>query len=140
VDQYTSIFKALADPTRLRILRLLLDARVELCVCELVDSLEEPQYNISKHVNALKVAGLLESRKDGRWVYYRPTQTNGQFLSGLAQAITAIPSKQLRRDRREFEKRLKLREGGKCLRGVQKEHLLEKVPTGSANGGKLGVE
>ena len=127
VDKYTSIFKALADPTRLRILRLLLDAQVELCVCELVDSLEEPQYNISKHVNALKVAGLLESRKDGRWVYYRPTQSTGQFLSALAQAITAIPSKQLRRDRREFGKRLKLREGGKCLRGVQKEHLVEGV-------------
>jgi ArsR family transcriptional regulator len=127
VDRYTSVFKALAEPTRLRILRLLLDARVELCVCELVDSLEEPQYNISKHVNVLKAAGLLESRKDGRWVYYQPVRSNEQFLSTLAQAIGTIPSKQLRRDRREFEKRLKLREGGKCLRGVQKEHLLEKA-------------
>ena len=127
LQDLASVFKALADPTRLRILRLLLEARVELCVCELVDCLEEPQYNISKHVNALKAAGLLKSRRDGRWVYYQPVVTNEQFFSTLTQAISSIPSKQLRRDRREFDKRLRLREGGKCLRGIQKEHLLEKA-------------
>jgi len=129
LDKYSQIFKTLADSTRLRVLRLLLDARRELCVCELVDSLEEPQYNISKHVNALKSAGLLESRKDGRWVYYRPAQHDGQFLALLLQTIAAVPEKEVKRDRAELAKRLKLRQGGKCLRGVQKDHLLGKVTT-----------
>lgn len=127
MEQYAQIFKTLSDPTRLRILRLLLDAGTELCVCELVDSLEEPQYNISKHVSALKAAGLLESRKEGRWVYYRPHKTDESFLALLAEAVAAIPRGHVARDRAELRKRLRLRKGGKCLRGVQKDHLLGKV-------------
>lgn len=130
MDHYATIFKTLSDPTRLRLLRLLLDAGTELCVCELVDSLEEPQYNVSKHVNALKAAGLVESRKDGRWVYYRHADTAAPFLKFLYEAVGAIPEKQVQQDRAELRKRLRLREGGKCLRGVQKEHLLGTVRTG----------
>lgn len=130
MDRYVTVFKILSDPTRLRLLRLLLDADSELCVCELVDSLEEPQYNVSKHVNALKTAGLLESRREGRWVYYQPSHGGGEFLQLLYKAVTAIPEKQVQRDRAELRKRLRLREGGKCLLGVQKEHLLGVVRTG----------
>ena len=127
MEEYTQIFKTLSDPTRLRILRLLLDAGKELCVCELVDSLEEPQYNVSKHVAALRAAGLLKSRKEGRWVYYSPRDAGGEFLRLLSRAVAAIPERYVKHDRAELRKRLKLREGGKCLTGVQKEHLLGKV-------------
>lgn len=127
MEEYAQIFKTLSDPTRLRILRLLIDARQELCVCELVDSLEEPQYNVSKHVTAMRTAGLLKSRKEGRWVYYSPRDTDEAFLRLLAQAVAAIPAAAVERDRAELEKRLTLREGGKCLAGVQKEHLLGKL-------------
>jgi len=127
METYTTILKTLGDPTRLRILRLLLDAGSELCVCEVVDSLEEPQYNVSKHLAALKVVGLLQSRKDGRWVYYSPADAPEPFQALLCQAVAAIPYAVLDRDRKELQKRLKLREGGKCLRGVQKEHLVGRV-------------
>jgi ArsR family transcriptional regulator len=127
VEEYTQIFKTLSDPTRLRILRLLLDAGKELCVCELVDSLEEPQYNVSKHVTAMRAAGLLKSRKEGRWVYYSPRDADGEFLRLLSRAVAAIPAGHVKRDRAELRKRLKLRERGKCLTGVQKEYLLGKV-------------
>jgi ArsR family transcriptional regulator len=127
VEEYTQIFKTLSDPTRLRILRLLLDAGKELCVCELVDSLEEPQYNVSKHVTAMRAAGLLKSRKEGRWVYYSPRDADGEFLKLLSLAVAAIPERHVKHDRAELRKRLKLREGGKCLTGVRKEHLLGKV-------------
>ncbi len=127
MEEYTQVFKTLSDPTRLRILRLLLDAGKELCVCELVDSLEEPQYNISKHVTAMRAAGLLKSRKEGRWVYYSPRDADGEFLKLLSLAVAAIPSVHVKHDRAELRKRLKLRERGKCLTGVQKEHLLGKV-------------
>ena len=127
MEAYTAILKTLGDPTRLRILRLLLDAGAELCVCEFVDSLEEPQYNVSKHLAALKSAGLLQSRKEGRWVYYRPADTPEAFQDLLFQAVVAIPTAAVLRDRKQLERRLKLREDGKCLRGVQKLHLLGKV-------------
>ena len=60
---------ALADPTRLRLLRLL--RRQELCVCELVDALRMPQYKISRHLRKLRAIGLVEARRDGRWMHYR---------------------------------------------------------------------
>jgi DNA-binding transcriptional ArsR family regulator len=93
----------------------------------LVDSLEEPQYNISKHVTAMRAVGLLKSRKEGRWVYYSPRDADGEFLKLLSLAVAAIPSVHVKHDRAELRKRLKLRERGKCLTGVQKEHLLGKV-------------
>lgn len=127
MDTYVAMLKALSDPTRLRILRLLLDAEMEICVCEFVDSLEEPQYNVSKHLAALKNAGLLQSRKDGRWVYYRPTDAPEAFQEFLCQAVATIPTPVLDRDRKQLRKRLKLREDGKCLRGVQKEHLVGRL-------------
>lgn len=127
METYSTMLKTLGDPTRIRVLRLLLDAGVDLCVCELVDSLEEPQYNVSKHLAALKAAGLLESRKEGRWVYYRPAGAPGAFQELLCQAVAAIPAALLDRDRKELRKRLRLREDGKCLRGVRKEHLAGKL-------------
>jgi ArsR family transcriptional regulator len=127
METYSAMLKALGDPTRLRILRLLLDAGAELCVCEFVDSLEEPPYNVSKHLAALKSVGLLRSRKEGRWVYYRPADAPDAFREMLFRAVATIPTAVLHRDRRELQRRLRLREGGKCLRGVQKVHLLGKV-------------
>lgn len=125
MDDYATVFKSLSDPTRLRILRLLLEAGTPLCVCELVDSLEEPQYNVSKHVASLKAARLLETHKDGRWVYCQPAVAE-EFLSLVQKAVAAIPAKreaQIRRDRAELQKRLKLRQGDRCLLGIQKRNL-----------------
>ena len=59
----------LMDPTRLRLLRLL--RQQELCVCELVDTLRMPQYKISRHLRSLRAVGLVEARRDGRWMHYR---------------------------------------------------------------------
>ncbi|MBI2834547.1 MAG: winged helix-turn-helix transcriptional regulator [Acidobacteria bacterium] len=64
-----TFFKALADPTRLRILALLEDR--ELCVCDLQDSLRVPQPKTSRHLAYLKRAGLVRDRRQGLWVYYR---------------------------------------------------------------------
>ena len=70
MEQYTEIFKALSDETRLRIIRLLIAAGRELCCCEITDSLGESQYNISRHLKVLKNAALIKDRKEGRWVYF----------------------------------------------------------------------
>lgn len=61
--------RALADPTRWRIIRLVLvDA---LCVCELADVLGMPQSSVSSHVQVIRKAGLLESEKCEKWTYFR---------------------------------------------------------------------
>lgn len=62
------VFKACADETRLRVLLLL--AERELCVCELVEVLDMPQGKISRHLAVLKHAGLVQSRREGTWIYY----------------------------------------------------------------------
>lgn len=63
------IFKALSDETRLRIIKLLEGG--ELCVCDLVAALDMSQPKISFHLNALREAGLVKDRKQGKWIHYR---------------------------------------------------------------------
>jgi ArsR family transcriptional regulator len=64
-----ALFKAFADPTRLRILSLL-RRRGELCVCDLVATLKLGQSKISRHLAYLRKAGLVRDRKDGLWSHY----------------------------------------------------------------------
>lgn len=68
MDQYVALFKALSDPTRLRIMVLL--AEKELCVCQLEDALNLSQAKVSRHLNVLKHARLVEARREGLWIYY----------------------------------------------------------------------
>jgi len=124
VKKYTEIFKSLSDKTRLRILSLLIRAGTPLCVCEFVDSLEEPQYNISKHLKILAHAGLIEEKKDGRWVYYDLAPDNHRFKLAVLEAVSLIPDPIIAKDERELQKRFAIRIGGKCLKGAQKVHLL----------------
>src|SRR2546427_12811677 len=63
------LFKTLSDPTRLRLLNLL--ACGETCVCELTDTLRVVQPKVSRHLAHLKRAGLVEARRDGKWMHYR---------------------------------------------------------------------
>lgn len=62
-------FHALSDPIRLQILELLRSQ--ELCVCELCEQLDVAQSKLSFHLKTLKEAGLLLSRQEKRWIYYR---------------------------------------------------------------------
>ena len=64
----SDMFKAISDPTRLKILYLLQDG--ELCVCEIITALEKPQSTISHHLNVLKNAGFIKGRKEGVWIHY----------------------------------------------------------------------
>jgi DNA-binding transcriptional ArsR family regulator len=64
------LFRALADEERLRILNLLLLDKHGVCVCELVDTLRLPQYQVSRQLGVLRDAGLVAGEKRGTWVYY----------------------------------------------------------------------
>ncbi len=124
MNEFATILKALGEPTRLRLVRLLFEAETELCVCELADSLEESQYNVSKACAALRSVGLIENRREGRWIYYGLTKGGGPFREAIVRAVAAIPAAVVRTDRAELQKRLRLRENGKCLIGIQKVHLV----------------
>ncbi|WP_188752078.1 metalloregulator ArsR/SmtB family transcription factor [Marinobacterium zhoushanense] len=71
-DCFTPIqfFKSLADELRLKSL-LLIEARGELCVCELMQALDESQPKVSRHLAQLRRSGLLLDRRQGQWVFYR---------------------------------------------------------------------
>lgn len=69
IDQLTRIASALADPNRVRLLAACLEQ--ERCVCQLVALIDLSNASISKHLGQLRDAGLLESRREGRWVHYR---------------------------------------------------------------------
>lgn len=69
IQKNADIIKAIGDPTRLKIIYLL--EHGELCVCEIMAALDKPQPTVSHHLNILKNAGLLKSRKEGVWIHYR---------------------------------------------------------------------
>ena len=66
MTETTAVLKALSDPNRVRILKLL--GTKEFCVCELQDLVALAQSTVSKHMKLLEEAGLVDFRKDGSWI------------------------------------------------------------------------
>jgi ArsR family transcriptional regulator len=62
-------FQALGDNTRLRLLNLMGDQ--EICVCYFVEILDQPQPKISRHLAYLRSAGMVQTRREGKWMHYR---------------------------------------------------------------------
>jgi ArsR family transcriptional regulator len=81
-DSEADIFRAAADPCRIRILKLLREG--ELCVCEIMMALKRRQSTTSHHLSILKDAGLIKERKDGKWSRYR--LSDGAVIEMLNQA------------------------------------------------------
>ena len=79
------LFQALGDPTRLRILGLLLNG--EVCVCEIHDALRIPQPKASRHLAYLRRAGLVETRRDGLWIHYRLAESSDPVVRTVRQAV-----------------------------------------------------
>ena len=86
LKEVVRILKALADPTRLRIMLLL--RRRELCVCELMFILEMEQSRVSHHMRTLRDAGIAEDVREGRWIIYRvPEASRGLVEDLFARAL-----------------------------------------------------
>jgi ArsR family transcriptional regulator len=98
------VFQALGDRTRLRLLNLMGDQ--ELCVCYFVEILEQPQPKISRHLAYLRSAGVVEARRDGKWMHYRivmPPHIGAAQI--LRQTLTALSGEKIMQaDRARFEK------------------------------------
>jgi ArsR family transcriptional regulator len=85
VIEMETLFKALADETRLRILGLLLTG--EVCVCDIHESLKIPQSKTSRHLAYLRRSGLVETRREGLWIHYRLGRLANPVLDAVVDAV-----------------------------------------------------
>ena len=89
LEALTSVYAALADSTRLRILSLLGDG--EICVCHIHASLDVPQPTASRHLAYLRKSGLVEARREGIWMHYRlAPQANPVVAAVVKAALHAL--------------------------------------------------
>jgi ArsR family transcriptional regulator, arsenate/arsenite/antimonite-responsive transcriptional repressor len=109
--QVNLMFRAFSDRTRLRILHLLLDG--ELCVGDLVNVLHVPQPTASRHLAYLRRAGLVATRKNGQWNYYKLAKADSSFHQHLLECLKgcfhAVP--EIGKDSKKIAK---LRGSGGC--------------------------
>ncbi len=121
MEKHVEIFKALSDETRLRIINLLILSKDSICECELVDALNIPQYNISRHAKILKNAELILESKKGRWKYFSITKLKNNFIINILNATSSISTQKLKADYTSLIKRLKMRENKECV--IWKQNL-----------------
>lgn len=86
------LFRALADPTRLRLLNLMADR--EICVCYFIEILRLSQPKISRHLAYLRRAGIVSARRQGKWMYYRLLPPANEVAAGILRETI----RHLRRD------------------------------------------
>jgi ArsR family transcriptional regulator len=107
--EFLNITKALAEENRVRIL-LALQVE-ELCVCQIIELLELAPSTVSKHVSVLRQARLVDSRKDGRWMYYRLADANAPRVvrEAIAWVKKSLSSnKHIRQDAIKLKEILKI--------------------------------
>jgi ArsR family transcriptional regulator len=108
MNELVTIFKALSDETRLRIIKLL--EQGELCVCDITAALDMVQPKVSFHLNALKEAGLIRDRKQGRWIHYH-LDTSDMFKRFLVLAVIEKASLDaVQKDRKRLGAFLKIKD------------------------------
>lgn len=106
------LFKAFADGTRLRLLSLI--SRGELCVCDLTKVLGAPQSKVSQHLAALRTAGLVTARREGRWRHYALAKPGGRVHAKLLSCLgdCLAQAGDLKRDQEKLRKILRAK--GNC--------------------------
>jgi ArsR family transcriptional regulator len=112
-----ALARALSEPNRVRILAALRSG--ELCVCELSDALGLGQSTLSTHLQAIRKAGLVTTRRQGKWSYYALSETGAVRLGALFQCFgTELASDaRLKADRSRIGARVGLRRDGECCVG-----------------------
>ncbi|NWG03990.1 MAG: metalloregulator ArsR/SmtB family transcription factor [Syntrophaceae bacterium] len=124
MEQLTQFFKALSDEIRLRIMMLLTQG--ELCVCDLMYVLDEPQSKVSRHLAYLKHSGITESKRAGVWMHYRLKDSqNGIYkaqIDFLKMQLSHFP--QFREDK---DKLLELKKQGSCKALMKLKKVRKKI-------------
>ncbi len=119
--------KALADPTRVRILAVL---RVgEVCVCEIADALGIPQSSLSTHLQCLRMSGVVRASKKGTWAYYAIEDWAKPVLGGLEAHFSSLKDLALMQDEQRLQARLAMREDGCCVVGYRQRIQIGERPS-----------
>lgn len=84
----SQVLSALSEPIRLSAIRIIWDGG-EHCVCELMERLDATQSRMSRHMSALKVAGLVVDRRDAQWVRYRRNPELPREIARIVDAVVA---------------------------------------------------
>ncbi|HEY6873844.1 MAG TPA: metalloregulator ArsR/SmtB family transcription factor [Geobacteraceae bacterium] len=112
MDAIAALFQSLEDPTRLRIMALLLE-QGELCVCDLTAVLQLPQSTVSRHLFHLKNAGWLKDRREGVWIHYSIARNPGPIHQFLLPVLdTFLPATEA--GKRDMERFKSLGKGSTC--------------------------
>jgi ArsR family transcriptional regulator len=95
-------FSALADRTRLRLLNLM--GQGEVCVCFFAGTLDTNNPKISRHLSYLKRAGLVEGRRDGKWMHYRICRPDDPLAAEVLDATMKLlaADREMAADRRQY--------------------------------------
>jgi ArsR family transcriptional regulator, arsenate/arsenite/antimonite-responsive transcriptional repressor len=100
IDPDVKLFQALADPTRLAILRELAGSP-EVCACDFTTCCDVRQPTVSHHLRVLREAGIIEAERRGTWIYYHLAPAVADRLRSLASELSGgpnlIPASALRR-------------------------------------------
>lgn len=83
------LFKCLGDPTRLRILHLLAVRGPEMCVCNIVDTLQLPQSTVSRQLMYLRHLDLVEDRREGTWMHYSLSRPSSKVHAAITRCISS---------------------------------------------------
>jgi ArsR family transcriptional regulator, arsenate/arsenite/antimonite-responsive transcriptional repressor len=99
-----TLFKALADGTRLRLISLIGES--EVCVCFLVEILKTSQPKISRHLAYLRRAKIVVARREGKWMHYRLTEPPDQHAAQIFREVRASLAEypEFQRDREKLER------------------------------------
>lgn len=127
MEKIVKIIKALSDETRLRILNLFIKSNTNLCVCEIMDALQLPQYALSKAINQIKKIGLLNSTKSGTWVYYELNKNSDKNKPLYNFLKNYLNDNIFLQDEQRLNNRLVLRMNNKCVVGIVPEKDLLKM-------------
>ncbi len=131
MKEFMHIAKALADENRVRTLMFLRGG--ELCVCQIIEMLQLAPSTVSKHLAILRQAGLIDSRKDGRWIYY--SLPEGEASETAAAAIEWIKNSLAFDKRIQADDQKLVRVRTMCL-----EELCNHYGTGQRGSGSDGEE
>lgn len=112
MQEFLAITKALSDENRVRVLMAL--SAGELCVCQIIELLKLAPSTVSKHISILKQARLVESTKNGKWVYYR-TDSN----------VPKVASEAIAWAKKHLASEASIKEDAKALRLITERHPVE---------------
>lgn len=127
MEQTVEKLRALAEETRLRIMNLFIKSGANLCVCELMDALQLPQYTVSKALNILRNVGFFTTEREGTWVYYKLNKNSQQNKTIIIFLKNYLSTEIFLEDEKRLNDRLKLRENNKCVIGIIPEEELLKL-------------